>query len=153
MNMKKMSKRIFVSKSCILFFIYFFIFSILSYCIFLSQLKKALIPRLYTRCRRGKKHFDVLLRRIRTVHFLSKDGKGASYDGRDGWKIVFFPPESAYSDFDVILLDSTFPYLYLDLPCKRLRFPPGKIINRRHESNHYFSRRKRQLETRENWQH
>ena len=33
---------------------------------------------------RGNKHFDVHLWRIRSVHLLSKDGKSASYDGRDG---------------------------------------------------------------------
>ena len=36
--------------------------------------------------------------------------------------------------FDAILFDSTFPYLYLDLACKQLCFPPGKSINRRNES-------------------
>ena len=36
--------------------------------------------------------------------------------------------------FDVILLDSTFPYLYLDLACKQLCFPPGKGIKTRIES-------------------
>ena len=30
--------------------------------------------------------------------------------------------------------ESTFPYLYLDLACKQLCFPPGKGINRRNES-------------------
>ena len=49
-------------------------------------------------------------------------------------KAVYFPPDSAYSDFDVIHLDSTFPYLYLDLASKQLCFPPGKGINRRNES-------------------
>ena len=49
-------------------------------------------------------------------------------------KVVHFPPESVVSNFDVILLDSTFPYLYLDLACKQLCFQPGKGINRRNES-------------------
>ena len=69
-----------------------------------------------------------------TVHILSKDGKGASYDGRDGWKSCLFPARVGIPNFDVILLDSNFPCLYLDLACKQLCFPPGKGINRRNES-------------------
>ena len=60
--------------------------------------------------------------------------KGASYEGRDGWKACLFPARAGIFIFDVILLDSTFPYLYLDLACKQLCFPPGKGINRRNES-------------------
>ena len=78
----------------------------------------------------GEKRSDVHLRRIKTVHFLSEDGKSASYDGRIGWKSCLFPARVGISNFDVILLDSTFPYLYLDLACKQLCFPPGKGINR-----------------------
>ena len=112
---------------------YFFIFSFYSfYCPF--PIKEISIIRLLTTCRRGNKRFDVHLRRVRTVHFLSKDGKSASYDGRDGWKSCLFPARVGISNFDVSLLDSTFPYLYLDLACKQLCFPPGKGINRRNES-------------------
>ena len=68
------------------------------------------------------------------VHFLSKEGKGASYEGRDGWKSCLFPARVGTPTFDVILFDSTFPYLYLDLACKQLCFPPGKGITRRNES-------------------
>ena len=49
-------------------------------------------------------------------------------------KVVYFPPESAFFIFDAILLVSTFPFLYLDLACKKLCFPPGKGTNRRNES-------------------
>ena len=49
-------------------------------------------------------------------------------------KLFLFPARVGISNFDVILLDSTFPYLYLDLACKQLCFPPGKGINRRNES-------------------
>ena len=86
------------------------------------------------RCRRGNKHFDVHLWRIRIVHFLSKDGEDASYEGRDGWKSCLFPARVGTFTFDAILFDSTFPYLYFDLACKQLCFPPGKSINRRNES-------------------
>ena len=93
----------------IFFFFIFVIFSILSYFIFLSHLRKLLKPRLYTRCRRGNRHFDVHLRRTRTVHFLSKDGKGASYEGRDGWKSCLFPARVGISDFDVLMNKVLFP--------------------------------------------
>ena len=46
---------------------------------------------------------------------------------------VFFPARVGISNFDVILLDKTFPYLYLDLACKQLCFLPGKGINSRNE--------------------
>ena len=66
--------------------------------------------------------------------FLSKDGKGASYEGRYGWKSCLFPARVGTLTFDAIPFDSTFPYLYFDLACKQLCFPPGKSINRRNES-------------------
>ena len=45
-----------------------------------------------------------------------------------------FPARVGISNFDVILSDSTFPYLYLDLECKQLCFPLGKGVKRRNES-------------------
>ena len=42
-------------------------------------------------------------------------------------KAVYFPPESAYSVYDVIVLDSTSPYLYLDLACRQLCFLQEKV--------------------------
>ena len=44
-------------------------------------------------CQRGKNHFDVHFRRIGPVPFLSKDGKVAVREGRNGRKSVYFPPE------------------------------------------------------------
>ena len=85
-------------------------------------------------CRRGNKRFDVHLWRIRTVHFLSKDEKGASYEGTDGWNSCLFPARVGTPTFDAIPFDSAFPYLYLDLACKQLCFPPGKGINRRNKN-------------------
>ena len=49
-------------------------------------------------------------------------------------KVVYFPPESAFFNFNVIIYKALFPILYLDLACKQLFFPPGKGINRRNES-------------------
>ena len=36
----------------------------------------------YLLYRRGNKHFDVHLRRITPVHFLSEDGKSPAYGGK-----------------------------------------------------------------------
>ena len=66
--------------------------------------------------------------------FCRKTEKCASYEGRDGWKGFLFPARVDTPTFDAILFDSTFPYLYFDLACKQLFFPPGKSINRRNES-------------------
>ena len=84
-------------------------------------------------CRRGNNHFDVHFRRIGPYSFLSKDGKDAVREGRNGWKGVYFPPESASFLWYIIWL-KYFSYLYLDLACKQLCFPPRKGINRRNES-------------------
>ena len=51
-------------------------------------------------------------------------------DGR----VVLFPARVGTPTFDAIPFDSTFLYVYLDLACKQLCFPPGKGINRRNES-------------------
>ena len=51
------------------------------------------------------------------------DSKGCSFPARAGNFI-----------FEVITLDSTSPYLYLDLACKQKCFRPGKGISRRNES-------------------
>ena len=47
---------------------------------------------------------------------------------------LFVSRQSRHFPFDVLLLNSTFPYLYLDFACKQLSLPPGKGINRRNES-------------------
>ena len=80
----------------------------------------------YLLCWRGNKHFDVHFWRIKLVFFLSKDGKDATYERRNGWKSVFFPPETASFVFEVNMIEIFFPYLYLDLECEQLCFPPRK---------------------------
>ena len=87
----------------------FLYFSILSYFIFLSQLRKLVYQDCKQHVAEGKKRFDVHLRRIRTVHFLSKDGKSASYDGRDGWKSCLFPTRVGIFNFDVLTSEVFFP--------------------------------------------
>ena len=81
----------------------------------------------------GKKHFDFCLWRIMSVHFLSKDGKNASYEGRDGWKF-FFKARVSIPTFMLSFFNSTVPYLYHDLACKQLCFPPREVINGRNEN-------------------
>ena len=46
-------------------------------------------------CRRGNNQFDVHFQRIGPYLFLSKDGKDAVCEGRNGRKGVYFPAESA----------------------------------------------------------
>ena len=77
----------------------------------------------YLSCRRGNNHFDVHFRRIGPYSFLSKDGKDAVREGRNGWKGVYFPPESA-----------TFPLIYNMI---KVLFPICTLIWR---VNNYVSR-------------
>ena len=51
----------------------------------------------YLLCGRGNKHFDVHFPRIGAVLFLSKDGKDAVHERKNGRRGVYFPPESAFS--------------------------------------------------------
>ena len=44
----------------------------------------------YLLCRRGNNHFDVRLRRIGPYFFLSKDGKDAVREGRNGRERCLF---------------------------------------------------------------
>ena len=96
MNMKMMSKSIFVPKSCISYFTLFSLFSILSYFIFLSQLRKLV----YEDC---KQHVGAGINALMSI----PDGLGPSIFCRktekarptmeemDG-KVLYFPPESAF---------------------------------------------------------
>ena len=65
---------------------------------------------------------------------MSKGGKGACFEGRDGWKGCLLPARVSIFMFDAIPLENTFPYLYLVLASKQLCFPPGKDKNRRIEN-------------------
>ena len=49
-------------------------------------------------------------------------------------ELLFISRESRHFILSCYTLESTFPYLYLDLACKQLCFPPGKGVNRRKES-------------------
>ena len=70
--------------------------------VFIPCMEKTLIFCLsfYVLCGRGNNHFDVHFRRIGPYFFLSKDGKDADREGRNGRKGVYFPPESASFFFD-----------------------------------------------------
>ena len=49
-------------------------------------------------------------------------------------KVVYFPPESAFSPLMLYLSTALFPNLYFDLACKQFCLLPGKSINRRNEN-------------------
>ena len=76
-------------------------------------------------CWRANKHFDFRFRRIRSVHFLSRDGKDASYEGSNGLKKCWLPAKVGIFCL-MFKNESTFPHLYLDLACKQFCFPPRK---------------------------
>ena len=63
----------------------------------------------YLLCRRGNNHFDVHFRRIGLYSFLSKDGKDAVREGKNGRKSVYFPPESASFSLINIMIKVLFP--------------------------------------------
>ena len=88
----------------------------------------------YLLCQRGNRHFVVRFWQISLLHFPSKDGKDAAYEGRNGWKGVFFPPESAYSVFIVIMIKVPFPVSTLTGRVKIYISRQGKGINRKNES-------------------
>ena len=44
----------------------------------------------------AREYFDIHFRLIRPVNFPSEDGKDAVCKGRNGGKVVYFPPESSY---------------------------------------------------------
>ena len=52
------------------------------------------------------------------------------------WKL-FISSQSRHCHIDSVIYKSTFPYLYLDLACKKLCFPPGKGKDRRNESTRH----------------
>ena len=81
-------------KSCILYFLVYFYFTFLAKEIFSFSIYWINLSWLWTKLRCGNRHFDVHLWRIRTVHFLSKDRYGASYEGNVGWKCCFFSRQS-----------------------------------------------------------
>ena len=57
-----------------------------------------------------------------------------SYEEKDGWNCCLFPARGCSYTFDTTFLDSTSLYLYLDMACKQLCFPPRRGINERIES-------------------
>ena len=76
----------------------------------------------YLLCRRGNNHFDVHFRRIGPYFFLSKDGKDAVREGRNGRKGVNLPPEST---------------IFLIFTMIKILFPICTLIGR---VNNYVSR-------------
>ena len=105
MNMKMMSKLILIPKSCILYFIYFFIFSFHTF-YFPFPIKEISIIR----------HVGAGINALMSI----SDGLGPSIfcrkmekarpmmDEMDG-KVVYFRPESAFSTFDLLVNKVLFP--------------------------------------------
>ena len=81
-------------------------------------------------------HFDVHFRRIMLVHFSSKDRKGGAYEGKNGWKGVYFPPESAIFVFVDNMIKELFRSSYFDWAFKQLLCPPGRRYKK--EKQNYF---------------
>ena len=65
--------------------------------------------------------------------FLSKDGKDAVYERRNGRKGVYFPPESAFL-FLNIMIKVVFPICILNWRVNNYVPRQGKRMNRRNES-------------------
>ena len=65
--------------------------------------------------------------------FCRKMEKARSMRKEMDGKAVYFPP-CRHFDFDAVFYKSTSLYLYIDLACKQLCFPPGKGIDRKNES-------------------
>ena len=86
----------------------------------------------YLLCRRENNHFDVNFRRIGPVLFLSKYGKDAVREVRNGRKGVY-SRQSRHLFLQKYYNKSTFTYLYIDMACKQICFPPRKGISRRNE--------------------
>ena len=115
----------------------FLYFKLFFQCIlaFLPSMEKSLIfcLCLYSLCRSGNNHFDVHFRLIGRVLFRRKMEKTRSVkEEMDG--SVFISRQGRHLSSDKYYDSSTFPYLYLDLACKQLCFPPRKGINRRNKS-------------------
>ena len=86
-------------------------------------------------CRRGNDHFDVSFWWIKLVPFPSKDGKDAVYEGRNGGRGVYFLPESAVF---LYFFKTVFPYLYPELECKQICFPPTKGYKQEKRKYHFY---------------
>ena len=84
--------------------------------------------------RRGIDHFNILFWRIGPLPFLSKDGKDAVHEGRNGWRGVCFPPMSEYFPFVDNMSKVFFPLCTLIWRVIKYVSRQGKGINMRNES-------------------
>ena len=106
---------------------YYFSFPVLEKCLIFC-------PYYYLLCRRGNKHFDVHFWWIGLVFFPSKNGKDVAYEGRNGWKGVYFARESESFVFVVNMIRVLF------IICTSTRRVNNNVsrqregINRRNES-------------------
>ena len=68
------------------------------------------------------------------VLFPSKDAKDAAYEGRNRWKGVYFPPESAPFVFRLIMIKVLFPICILTWRVNSYVYRQGKGKNRRNDN-------------------
>ena len=100
----------------------------------ISQLWKSVWPFVYfiVYCvGGGNKHFDVQFWRIRLVLFPSKDGKDVACEGRNGWKNVYFSPESASFVFVFNMVKGLFPFCTSTWRVNNYVSRQGEGINRK----------------------
>ena len=88
----------------------------------------------YLLCRRRNNHFDVQFRRTGPYLFLSKYGKDAVRDGKNGRKGVYFSPESASFPLINNLIEVFFPICTMIWRVNNYVSRQGGGTNRRNES-------------------
>ena len=81
-------------------------------------------------CRRGSNHFDVHFRRIGPYFLLSKDGKNAVRERRNGRKGVYFPPELASFPLIITMIKVLFPICTLIWRVNNYISRQGKVLIR-----------------------
>ena len=83
---------------------------------------------------RGKKHIDRSFRRISSVHYPSRDGKDASYEGWIAWKGVYLPPESVSHPLMLFGARVLFPFCALTWRAYNIVSSQGRGIRIKNES-------------------
>ena len=104
----------------VIFFVFHFISLVFPFYFLLSELGKLIVFSIYGiyNYQDCKQHVDVGINTLMSIcdglgpsTFLSKHGKGASYDGRHEWRNCFIPARIGISDFDVIIYKVLLPIL------------------------------------------
>ena len=88
-----------------------------------------------------EKQFDVHFQRIKSFHFLSKEGFTVFLWGMNWMERCLFPARDGILTL-MFNGENVYPYLYLDLACKQLCFPPRKryeLEKRKYQKNNNCS--------------